>query len=86
MSALLPSGPTGTGKSVIGKSFLVKLPNEQYTPNYINFSARTSANLTQDIITAKLDRRGKGIVGPPGGKKCVIFVGKDGCTCKTKYY
>ena len=49
-------GPTGVGKSAVTNNFLIKLPKESYLANAINFSARTSANQTQDTIMSKLDR------------------------------
>jgi dynein heavy chain len=72
---ILMCGPTGTGKSVyIANTITTALDQEIYKPLLLGFSAKTSANMTQDIIDGKLDKRRKGVYGPPMGQHAIIFV------------
>jgi dynein heavy chain len=72
---VLLTGPTGTGKTVAAQSKLLSgLDRNVYLPLMFAFSARTSANQTQDIIDNKLERRRAGVLGPPPNKRCVVFI------------
>lgn len=54
---MLCVGPTGTGKTLtIADKLGTKMPKE-YIPEFMVFSAKTSANQTQDLIDGKLDKR-----------------------------
>ena len=72
-SNLLAVGETGTGKTLNLQHKLSSL-DEKYVPIFLTFSARTSANQTQDILDAKMDKRRKGVFGPPAGKKYVAMI------------
>lgn len=72
---ILICGPTGTGKTAyINNTITSVLPQDKYKPLCLGFSAKTSANMTQDIIDGKLDKRRKGVYGPPMGQQSIIFV------------
>eukprot|EP00927_Polykrikos_kofoidii_P046388 TRINITY_DN40623_c0_g4_i1.p1 TRINITY_DN40623_c0_g4~~TRINITY_DN40623_c0_g4_i1.p1 ORF type:complete len:2568 (-),score=563.58 TRINITY_DN40623_c0_g4_i1:159-7829(-) len=72
---VLFSGLTGTGKTVvIAQQILKKFPKEKYMNISFAFSAQTTSKQTQEIIDGKLDKRRKGVFGPPVGKRCLVFV------------
>ena len=67
-------GPTGTGKSSTIMNYMRDLAKEKFIFNVVNCSARSSAQQIQELIMSKLDRRRKGVYGPPVGKECLNFI------------
>ncbi|KXS15928.1 hypothetical protein M427DRAFT_111568 [Gonapodya prolifera JEL478] len=78
-------GPTGTGKTMYIQDTLMSLPRDQFTAFFMAFSAQTSAMQTQGYIESKLDKRRKGVIGPPMGKRTVFFVDDLNMPMKEKY-
>ncbi|KYN02640.1 Dynein heavy chain 1, axonemal [Cyphomyrmex costatus] len=62
---ILCVGTTGSGKTNMPKKYIC---------DFMTFLARTAANQIQDLIDAKLDKRRRGIYGPPILKKQVFFI------------
>jgi dynein heavy chain len=54
---ILCIGPTGTGKTQTIVAKLLRDVPQNIIPEFITFSAKTSANQTQDVIDGKLDKR-----------------------------
>ncbi|CAF1149286.1 unnamed protein product [Adineta steineri] len=67
-------GPTGTSKTLTVADKLMRSMPKEFSPEFIVFSAKTNANQTQDLIDSKLDKRRRGIYGPPLGKVFLFFI------------
>ncbi|KAM6256563.1 LOW QUALITY PROTEIN: dynein axonemal heavy chain 1 [Porphyrio hochstetteri] len=67
-------GPTGTGKTLTITDKLLKNFPLRYITHFLTFSARTSASQTQELIDSKLDKRRKGVFGPPVGRYFIFFI------------
>ncbi|CAI9736985.1 dynein axonemal heavy chain 6-like [Octopus vulgaris] len=72
---VLLTGDTGVGKSLIAHGLLNKMAkNGGYVPVYLNFSAQTSSQRTQEMIETKLEKKRKNILGAPQDKRIIIFI------------
>ncbi|XP_075915052.1 dynein axonemal heavy chain 1-like [Petromyzon marinus] len=67
-------GPTGTGKSLTLSSLLLAGMPASFVTHFLSCSARTTAAQTQEFVDSKMDKRRKGVFGPPLGKRLVLCV------------
>ncbi|KAM7536598.1 hypothetical protein Aperf_G00000086397 [Anoplocephala perfoliata] len=73
--SILFTGDTGVGKTAITRSSLERLQaKDNYLPIFVNFSAQTSSQRTQEMIVNKLEKRRKGVIGAAKGRRAVLFV------------
>ncbi|XP_039313454.1 dynein heavy chain 1, axonemal [Solenopsis invicta] len=67
-------GETGSGKTLTVSAKLLHNMPKKYICDFITFSSRTTAHQTQDLIDVKLDKRRRGIYGPPILKRQIFFI------------
>ncbi len=99
-SHVLLSGDTGTSKTTVVMQYLAgqgqdgarpatKLERnalKRTVPLTLSFSAQTSVNQTQDILDSKMEKRKRGVFGPPAGQEFVIFVDDLNMPQREKYF
>ncbi|CBZ56170.1 Dynein heavy chain 1, axonemal, related [Neospora caninum Liverpool] len=66
---VLCAGPTGTGKTVNLTEYLYTAAPDNFETIAITFSAQT-----HDMIDGRMEKRRRGVFGPPAGKVAVVFV------------
>ena len=75
MKPVLFTGHSGVGKSVVIADTMNKLVETgEWARIDLSFSAQTNAKRTQETIESKLEKKKKTLLGPPPGKRLVMFV------------
>ena len=71
----LVMGQTGVGKSVIVQGFLNDMVlTEKYSCGTSNYSAQTTPKNLRTVFEASLEKKRKNLLGPPAGKKMLMFI------------
>lgn len=80
-------GPTGTGKTLYASTHLQSQfdASKFQAPIMLGFSAQTTAEKTQLYIESMLDKRRKGVYGPPLGKSRLVFIDDLNMPAREKY-
>ncbi|XP_047204788.1 dynein axonemal heavy chain 1 isoform X4 [Girardinichthys multiradiatus] len=71
---LLCVGPGGAGKTLTMTNKLLRNMPAEFNTHALLFTASTSANQTQDYIESKLNKRRRGVLGPPMEKHFIFFI------------
>jgi dynein heavy chain len=71
---VLVCGVTGTGKSAYTNKLVSGLDRRRFQSINVGMSAKTTCSQVQHIIDSKMDKRRKGVYGPPPGMKIVVFI------------
>ncbi|CAK85038.1 unnamed protein product (macronuclear) [Paramecium tetraurelia] len=84
---ILLSGETGTGKTVIINEYLYSLESDRFVFSTLNFSAQTSAKNLQDLFMDKdkFMKKKKDLLGPPAGRKMILFIDDVNMPALEKY-
>jgi len=67
-------GESGTAKTTCVNAYLQSQPTSQLLTLALNFSSKTSSRDVQNNLEDNIDKRMKGVYGPPAGKQLAVFL------------